>query len=389
MSLQMSIINLAQDFVGSNNINLLYPSGQFGSRLKGGKDSASSRYIFTKLSKVTKYIFRDEDKDILNYLDDDGCSIEPECYYPIIPMVLINGAKGIGTGHSTNIPNFSPKKVIKNIENRLKGVSFRDMKPFYKNFDGDIKKLKNTYCSYGRYEIKSDDTIKVVELPVGIWTEDYKEFLDSKVKDKCNENKIDTFIKSYNDQSSECKVEFEIKFIDDIHNLFGSNDKIIDALKLKNSKPTGITNMVLYNKELQITKYENVIDIMEEYYLERLRMYGVRKDHLLKSLSEEANILEDKYKYISAQVDKKLDIINKPEDELNNELLSLSLRKINDSFDYLTDMPQKALTKEKVIQLKDKYEKKIKEIELLESKTPTDIWLKELKELSDCIKIKK
>ena len=99
MSLQGAIVNMAQDFVGSgNNINLLLPNGQFGTRLQGGKDSASPRYIFTELNPITRKIFINEDDDVLNYLDDDGLKIEPDFYVPIIPIVLINDIQGIGTG---------------------------------------------------------------------------------------------------------------------------------------------------------------------------------------------------------------------------------------------------------------------------------------------------
>lgn len=76
--MQDTIVKLAQNFVGSNNINLLAPLGQFGTRLMGGSDSASARYIFTKLNNIAKCIFRDEDKYILKYTEDDGMIVEPE-----------------------------------------------------------------------------------------------------------------------------------------------------------------------------------------------------------------------------------------------------------------------------------------------------------------------
>jgi len=115
VSLEQGIVNLAQDYISSNNLNLLQPAGQFGSRLQGGKDAASSRYIFTHLSPITKYIFKSEDNDILNYLEEDGTIIEPDTFKPIIPMALINGVEGIGTGWSTNIPMYNPKEVIFNV----------------------------------------------------------------------------------------------------------------------------------------------------------------------------------------------------------------------------------------------------------------------------------
>lgn len=152
-SLASAIINLAQDFVGANNINLLHPSGQFGTRLQGGKDAASPRYIFTRLSAMTRQLFNENDDVLLNYLNEEGQSIEPEwwvmedtaqctcavlsadfilreCwwrlmrhvrasplhrYMPIIPTVLVNGAEGIGTGWSTSIPNYNPRDIIANL----------------------------------------------------------------------------------------------------------------------------------------------------------------------------------------------------------------------------------------------------------------------------------
>lgn len=103
---------MAQIFVGSNNINLLMPNGQFGTRIKGGNDSASERYIFTQLNKLTRIIFPQMDDHILQYLNDDGNLVEPIFYAPIIPMVLVNGSKGIGTGFSTEIMCYNPLEII-------------------------------------------------------------------------------------------------------------------------------------------------------------------------------------------------------------------------------------------------------------------------------------
>ena len=100
-SLLMTIVGLAQAYVGSNNINVLDPNGQFGTRLAGGKDAAAARYIFTNVSKITRTIFHPADDALLNYMQDDGDSIEPSWYLPILPMVLVNGADGIGTGMSS------------------------------------------------------------------------------------------------------------------------------------------------------------------------------------------------------------------------------------------------------------------------------------------------
>jgi DNA topoisomerase-2 len=180
-SLTGTIINMAQNFVGSNNINLLYPSGQMGSRLIGGKDAASPRYIYTYLAELTRLIFRPEDEPILNYLNDDGVMIEPEYFIPIIPVILVNGAEGIGTGFSTKIPSYNPLVIIDNIIAMMENKPLQPMIPWYKNFKGSIipNPDKSTeYLVYGVCTKVDSNHIRVSELPIGYWTTDYKEFLD-------------------------------------------------------------------------------------------------------------------------------------------------------------------------------------------------------------------
>lgn len=175
-SLCMTIVNLAQNYVGSNNINLLEPRGQFGTRLNGGKDSASARYIFTKMSPLTRMIFNSSDDPLLHYETDDNQKIEPTWYIPIIPMVLVNGADGIGTGWRTRIPNFNPHDIIANIRGMLDGEEPKSMIPWYKNFKGSINYCgEQKYACSGVVSITDDDEIEITELPVACWTQVYKE----------------------------------------------------------------------------------------------------------------------------------------------------------------------------------------------------------------------
>ena len=122
-----TIINLAQNFVGSNNVNLLQPIGQFGTRIHGGKDAASPRYIFTMLSPLAKLLFPVHDMPNLTYLYDDNLPVEPEWYCPILPLVLVNGAEGIGTGYSTKVPNFDVRQIIENLKKMINGEEPEEM----------------------------------------------------------------------------------------------------------------------------------------------------------------------------------------------------------------------------------------------------------------------
>ena len=172
VSLMSTIINLAQNFVGSNNINLLQPIGQFGTRLHGGKDAASPRYIFTCLSPLTRLLFNAKDDPLLAYINDDGLRVEPEWYCPILPTVLINGAEGIGTGWSTKLPNYNPREIIDNLRRMIAGEQPRPMKPFYKSFRGQIDQIDDgRVMTSGVCSIIADNTIEITELPIGMWTQ--------------------------------------------------------------------------------------------------------------------------------------------------------------------------------------------------------------------------
>eukprot|EP00488_Nonionellina_sp_1-RS-2012_P002854 TRINITY_DN576_c0_g1_i1.p1 TRINITY_DN576_c0_g1~~TRINITY_DN576_c0_g1_i1.p1 ORF type:complete len:242 (+),score=100.89 TRINITY_DN576_c0_g1_i1:608-1333(+) len=183
---------MAQDYVGTNNINLLAPNGMFGSRIKGGKDAASPRYIHTNLSPITRHIFDQNDDMIVQYQEDDGYPVEPVHYIPVIPIVLVNGSKGIGTGWSTSIPNYNPSDIIKNIRKKLSGEDWTTMHPFYRGFKGEIVCCSGVEDEYFRYQTKgiaeiintftNNDgtkysTIQISELPIFMWTEVYKKYL--------------------------------------------------------------------------------------------------------------------------------------------------------------------------------------------------------------------
>lgn len=179
-SLGSTIVGLAQNFVGSNNIQLLEPIGQFGTRLQGGKDAASARYIFTSLTPITRTIFHSADDALLSYLDDDGQKIEPEWYIPILPMVLVNGSEGIGTGWSSSIPNYNPRDIVANIRHLMSGEPMERMHPWYRGFKGFIElEATERYRVSGIIRKLSDTTVEITELPVKVWTQSYKEQLET------------------------------------------------------------------------------------------------------------------------------------------------------------------------------------------------------------------
>jgi len=387
-SLMGAIIGMAQNFVGSNNINPLKPNGQFGSRLRGGKDAASPRYIWTMFEQITTKIFMACDNPVLNQQDDDGLPIEPEFYAPIIPMILINGAKGIGTGFSTTIPPFNPKDVIENIKNKLNKQPFKFMNPWYQGFKGEIKKKDDTnYEIYGKWHINEKGNKLIIhELPIGEWSSDYKEYLEKMLDDTpppkkdgkpAKEKKKNPFL-GYSDNNTDTKVHFELEFepeylenIKDIETTFHLVKKI------------SLGNMHLYNKKGAIQKYDSIEAILNDYFEIRLELYQKRKDYLLSELEIQLKTISWKVKFILLIIEKKLEVNNKKRSEIEIELEKNKFPKNDNSYNYLLSMPIYNLTNEKIEELKKQESDKQTEHDTLVKKTPEQLWLKDLDDLEN------
>ena len=381
-SLCDAIVGMAQDYVGSNNINILYPSGQFGTRLLGGKDKASARYIHTYLEKLTKYIFRAEDEPILNYLNDDGVMIEPDQYYPIIPMVLVNGAEGIGTGFSTSIPCYNPKEIIHNIFNIMDNKKVKSMSPWYKNYKGKIIKVDdNTYDTYGNYDILDSNRIIINELPLGSWTTPYKELLETIQYDSDSKKNV---IVGFTDNNTDERVHFVITFPDKKLALYQNNDTI--EAKLKLIKKIKTSNMNLFNENGTIQTFENVEDILKYWYEIRLKKYVDRREYLIGKINNELDLLKYKALFIKYVLEEKIIVFKQKRQSIIDKLIELKFPELstsneNKSYDYITNIPLFNLTLEKIEELNNKLKEKEQELNYVKITPPVDVWRLELKEL--------
>ena len=366
-SLMETIINMAQDFVGSNNMNLLYPSGQFGTRLCGGKDSSSPRYIFTYLSDNIKKLFDPVDENLLEYLNDDGQSIEPKFYVPVLPLILINGSQGIGTGFSTNIPCFNPKDIIKELKLLIENPEheINELTPWYKGFKGQIIKIdENKWLSIGVYSVNNYN-IHITELPIGTWSEDYKQFLE-KLE---HEDKIHSFKNS----CTETEVNFEIKIkLSQLEEWKGSLEK-----NLKLTSTIHATNMHLFNEKGEIVKMHSPEEILWNFYKIRMEYNVKRKEYLEKTLEKEYKILESKVRFLELIIAEKLIIFRKKKVDIIKELDTLQFYKI-DNYDYLLDMNIHCFTEEKIDELTKKMnDKKVEHTKIINI-TPKEMFLENL-----------
>ena len=418
-SIQMTIVGLAQTFVGSNNVNYLEPSGNFGTRLQGGSDCASARYIYTRLSPFARKVFHTADEPLLTYNTDDEHTIEPQVYVPVVPMVLINGADGIGTGWSSNIPNYNPEDIVENLKLLMDGKEMNPMTPWFRDFKGTV-----TFMGQDRYKFSGiatqtgDNEISITELPIRMWTQDFKDKLVEVIKAE----KVPSFIKDYDDYNTHKDVHFVIR-MEDKHMKLALEEGLEEKFKLTRSIAT--SNLVAFDAEGRITKYANVEDIMKEFYNIRIKFYEKRKvlnvlwcrdffadgqqAYQLSEMQKELDKFTNQARFIQMIIDGKLVVSKKKKLVLVAELKKLNFKafpKVADAikegelapiadndeeaeedietganaYDYLLGMPIWSLTQERI----DKLNKQIGDVELaidtLIRLSKEDIWKRDLDE---------
>lgn len=406
-SLNAAIVGMAQNFVGSNNINLLEPNGQFGTRSAGGRDSASERYIFTQLNKLTRLIFRQEDDAVLSYINDDGQMVEPTYYAPAIPMVLVNGSKGIGTGFSTDVMPHNPLQIIAYIRAMLATTPVADrpvIEPYFKGFKGTIRNIAGSgaagasakYLIKGTYEIIADRKVRITELPIGTWTDDYKEFLEKLMeapaaadKDKGSDK---TVLKEYTDMSTDTVVDITVTF----HPAYPHTPKelqaaIVDAdagtnkleklLALFTTQST--TNMNLFDAHEKLRKYTTIYDIIEDYYTERLALYAKRKAAMLTQLANELRVLTNRARYIQEILDDKLELRRQTKEAIFAKMTNHGYEHIegDTEFKYLLKMPMDSVTDENVKHLLAERDAKRAQHKGLSDTSIEALWTRDLDEL--------
>ncbi|KPP73635.1 DNA topoisomerase 2-beta-like [Scleropages formosus] len=416
-ALMMTIVNLAQNFVGSNNVNILQPLGQFGTRINGGKDAASPRYIFTMLSPLAKMLFPAVDSSLLKFLYDDNQKVEPEWYIPIIPMVLVNGAEGIGTGWACKIPNYDPREIVNNINRMLNHQDPLPMLPSYKNFKGVIHELgQNQYLVSGEVSVLDKNTIEITELPVRTWTQTYKESVLEPMLQ--GSEKTPALITDYKEYHTDTTVKFVVRMTEEklaqaeavgLHKVFKLQSTLTcNSMAIKKELPV---SQVLFDHMGCLKRYESVQDILKEFFELRLHYYKLRKDWLIGMLGAESAKLSNQARFVLEKIEGKLSIENKSkkdlirmlvqrgyesdpvaawnkaqeksmeDDDKDNEDSDGSIHSGSSSgpdFNYILGMQLWCLTKEKVEDLLKQRDAKKAELNELQRKLPEDLWKKDL-----------
>lgn len=376
-SLYGVVVGLAQDFVGTNNIPLLKREGHFGTRAE--QDPAASRYIFTNCETVLPYIFREEDEAILKDQIFEGDHIEPQYFYPIIPLLLVNGSEGVAVGFAQKILPRNPIDIIKAIKYRLTSTG-RDCKtysiPYFKGFKGTVVETEpGSYEIKGTFERVHSTKIKITEIPIGYDLSSYLKVLD-RLED-------DGKIKYYTDMSSDESFCFEVHLQRaDLETL--TDDEIMQMFKLIKRVTE---NYTCIDEDNKIREFKSIDEVLDAYGKARIQAYAERKAWLLSRLETDIKTLHSKYLFVKNVIEKNIILDNKSEENVESQLEKINgIIKIDGSFNYLLNMPMRSLTKETYQKLKEQIKEKAEQLKTTKATSQFDLWMKDLEELERKLK---
>jgi DNA topoisomerase-2 len=358
---------LAKDYCGANNINLLEPHGNFGTRLV--KQASAPRYTFTKPSSDLYEIFDKEDLAILTKQYFEGDEIEPVYLMPNIPMLLVNGSEGISTGFAQKIYARDPKKLKQSIIKKLNGVKHTYKEgPWYRGFAGDICSTDqpNKYVIKGKCEVINSTTVEVTEIP---FTYDLQQYV--KVLDRLEDDGV---IRSYQDYSED-DFKFTIKFSrSDLVDI--TNDELLTKLKLvKNISE----NYTVQDENNRIKVFETVDEIVDYFIDIRLKFLEKKIEYKTNKINSQLNVLNERKRFIEYVIDDKIVLAKQTKDKIVKQLESHEFELVDGSYDYLLNMNFMSLSTERINKLQKDIDELNNQLEYYKSSTPNSIYIDELK----------
>jgi len=365
-----SIIQIAQNHIGSNNIPLLQREGNFGTRFE--PTASATRYIFTKKEDYFDDIFSKEYNDVLIEQEFEGTIIEPRFYIPTIPLILINGSEGIATGFAQKILPRNKKEVIQYIKAKLNNEELNfTLMPSFNGFRGSVSKgaTPNQFLISGSFMRISSTRIQITELPIGYDLASYTKVLDD-LEDK-------KLIKSYKDMSEDDVFMFEVHMEGKV--LKNSDEMISDRLKLTKKVSENYTVIDEDNRIRVMNSAEEILD----YYIDIKQKYDIkRKNNLIEKQELYLKELKSKYLFLEGVTSEKIKVNKTKKDDLNKALADYKgIIEKDGSFDYLLRIPIYNLTLEKLQETKDKILETNSNLEETRNKTVQATWIEELNQM--------
>lgn len=369
VSLEGAVVVLAQEF--SNNCNLVSPEGNFGNRLN--HEASASRYIFTKKSPWFDAILNPVDRDLLEYRSFEGQGIEPYYYLPVVPLILVNGSNGVGSGYAQKILPRKLMDVIDALEKVLAEKRVKSIVPGLNSFNGEINQLGDGKVEIlGTIEV-GDAKITVTEVPFSYDLDSYKKVLD--------DLEVKGVIKSFKDLSENGKFRFEVKCTREL--CAKPKEELLKTLSLI-EKCT--ENFSCISEEDKIVVFKDEVDLLKRFVKVRIKGYAQRKDYLISSWTHDALVLKNRVKFLKDVMADKLAVYKRCKGDIEKDLAAGKYDKVDGAYDYLLSMRIDSFTTERFKKLEEELAAKKAALEDVKGKEPKDLWLEDLKALKTLAK---
>lgn len=378
--IQGTIVTLAADYCGANNLPYIKGEGSFGTRLI--PEASAPRYIFARMADYSDLIFRKSDDENLISQEFEGDEIEPRFYVPTLPMILVNGAEGIGVGFAGQMYARPIENIIKLTRSKLEGKRIKKdlLLPNWQGFKGTVTELEPN-----KYEVRGVATIqgkKVVidELPITWDLQKYLALLSKYKNPDPKKPKEKKRIEKYID-GSDPEVDtfhFEITLTDEEAAL--PQETILKDLGLIE---TITENPTLIDENNAVEDgFKDATDVFNAYYDIKLKYMEKRKKSEEKRLENEKIYLAEVVRFIKEVIAGTINL------KLKKSVVEADMKKkkyIN--IDKLIAMPLYSITSDKAKEMEEKYQAKVEELDnFIKNETPVTLWLKDIDELEKYLK---
>lgn len=370
-SLCSALVNMACTYVTSNNINYMVPSGQFGTRVGGGKDAASPRYIFTMLEPITRLIFHPEDDKVLEFNEDDETP-EPKNYCPVIAAALLNFLHGIATGWSCKIIPVNPLALIDYTIADLKGAEKPQLEPWFWGWKGRVETVTAgyKYLFHGVIsQTKYNPTTKIYSYQI---TELPPHIVPSSVAEQLSEHAAAGVIQEFFDNSGENRID--IRF--DVH-----EERRYDVFKTLPIVRSNTNNFSFFDEERRVRQFSTYEEIVAAHKEKRLEMYERRKAYMLKTMKRELVQHMNMCKFVRAVREKKIDLAELDGDAVESKLEQMGFSRLEGKFDYLLDQQCRRLLRTDFEAMTRKLAQMDEKVRAYEARDIKSLWLEDLENL--------
>jgi DNA topoisomerase-2 len=367
-SLEGTVVNVTQDFVGANNVPMLVGDGTFGTRFI--QEAAASRYIFAKINPKFKQYFCEDDYNLLDHQEFEGTKIEPKYYVSTLPVLLLNGSTGVSVGYAQKVLPRKQQDLVDAIIAMSKGKPVKRITPFYAGFNGTIVQgdTPSQWLISGVIERQTKTQLVITEIPVGYDLQKYLAILEKLVET----NKI----KAYADESEDDHFRFIVAVTREVAEK--TDQELLSLLKLTISVSENYTAMGVDNR---VNTYENEVEMLQDWLTIRLEYNDKRRADMLVRLTEQKREADLRIQFIEAVISKQIVLDGKTKSEVLAQITAYN-KEMDEFASMFMSMQLWSITKEKVNELNNKISALSNRIETLKEQSAQDILLKDLKELA-------